>query len=99
MISRIPHFKKEYDIIAPINNDLSNLNSYTQRISTNKPQYSDGSLLLLSSNNLPYYEFKFTGLFPTSISSFIMNSSDGPDNILTADASFRYSYYDVKKLF
>ena len=79
--------------------DLANLNSYTQRISTNKPQYSDGSLQLLSSSNTPYYEFKFTGLFPTSISSFIMNSSDGPDNILTADASFRYSYYDVKKLF
>ena len=79
--------------------DLSNLNSYTQRISTNKPQYSDGSLLLLSSNNIPYYEFKFTGLFPTSISSFNMNSSDGPDTILTADATFRYSYYDIKKLF
>lgn len=79
--------------------DLPNLNSYTQRITTNKPQYSDGSLVLLSSNNKPYYEFKFIGLFPTNISAFIMNSSDGPDNILTADATFRYSYYDIKKLF
>ena len=50
-------------------------------------------------NNKPYYEFKFIGLFPTNISAFIMNSSDGPDNILTADATFRYSYYDIKKLF
>ena len=79
--------------------DLANLNSYTQRISTNKPQYSDGSLQLLSSNNKPYYEFKFYGMFPTSISSFIMNSSDSPENIITADAAFRYSYFDVKKLF
>ena len=79
--------------------DLSKLNRITGAIPTAKPQYSDGSLQLLSSNNKPYYEFKFTGLFPTSISSFNMNSSEGPDTILTADATFRYSYYDVKKLF
>jgi hypothetical protein len=28
-----------------------------------------------------------------------MNSSDSPENIITADASFRYSYFDVEKLF
>ena len=79
--------------------DLSKLSKITGAIPTAKPQYSDGSLVLLSSNNTPYYEFKFYGMFPTSISSFIMNSSDGPDNIITADAAFRYSYFDVEKLF
>ena len=79
--------------------DLSKLSKITGAIPTAKPQYSDGSLVLLSSNNTPYYEFKFYGMFPTSISSFIMNSSDSPENIITADASFRYSYFDVKKLF
>jgi len=79
--------------------DLSKLNRITGAIPTAKPQYSDGSLQLLSSNNKPYYEFKFYGMFPTSISSFIMNSSDSPENIITADAAFRYSYFDVKKLF
>lgn len=78
--------------------DLSKLNKLVGALQE-KPQYSDGSLILLSSNNIPYYEFKFYGMFPTSISSFIMNSSDSPDNIITADATFRYSYYDIKKLF
>ena len=79
--------------------DLSKLSKISGAIATAKPQYSDGSLVLLSSNNTPYYEFKFYGMFPTSISSFIMNSSDSPENIITADAAFRYSYFDVKKLF
>jgi hypothetical protein len=28
-----------------------------------------------------------------------MNSSEGPETILTADATFRYTYFDVEKLF
>jgi hypothetical protein len=28
-----------------------------------------------------------------------MNTQDGPDNIITADATFRYSYYDIEKTF
>lgn len=79
--------------------DLSKLTKFTSALSSMGPQYTDGSLLLLSSSNKPYYKFKFYDMFPTSISSFIMNSSDSPENIITADASFRYSYFDVEKLF
>jgi hypothetical protein len=64
-----------------------------------KPQYCDASVTVLSSSNKPYYKFKFYDVFPTTLSSFIMNVSDSPETILTADATLRYSYYDVEKLF
>jgi hypothetical protein len=35
----------------------------------------------------------------TSISTFLMNAMDDPDTIITADATFRYTYYDIEKLF
>jgi hypothetical protein len=63
------------------------------------PQFSDGALTLLSSSNKPYYRFKFYDLFPTSVSSFIVSSTDTPDSVITADATFRYTYYDVEKLY
>ena len=62
------------------------------------PQYSDASLSLLSSSNKEYYRFKFYDVFPTTLSTFIMNTQDGPDTILTADVTFRYSYYDVENI-
>jgi hypothetical protein len=39
--------------------------------------------------------FRFFDLFPISLSSFIMSSSDSPENIITADVSFRFSYFDI----
>jgi hypothetical protein len=79
--------------------NLSNLNNFTRYKQTNTPQFSDGTLTLLSSSNKPYYNFKFIDLFPVSLSSFVVSTGDSPDTILTADASFRFAYYNVDKLF
>jgi hypothetical protein len=64
-----------------------------------KPQFSDCSLTLYSSSNTPYYRFKFVDCFPTSLSSFVVTSTDSPNNPITADATFRFAYYNVEKLF
>lgn len=63
------------------------------------PQFSDCAITILSSANQPLYMFKFTDVFPVSISSFSMSTMDSPDNIITADATFRYTYYDIQKLY
>lgn len=63
------------------------------------PQYSDASISLFSGSNKEYYRFKFYDVFPTTLSTFVMNSQDSPENVLTADATFRYSYYDIEKVF
>lgn len=63
------------------------------------PQFSDAAISLFSSSNKEYYRFKFYDVFPTTLSTFVMNTQDGPDTIITADATFRYSYYDIEKVF
>ena len=78
--------------------NLANLNRYTTLGKTTGPQYSDATITILSSSNIPLYRFKFYEVFPTSISSFAMSSTDTPDNIITADATFRFTYYDIDKL-
>ncbi len=88
-------FPKEFEEYK----SLDRLNRYTTNIPTTKPQYSDATITLLSSSNTPYYNFKFYDVFPTTLSTFVMSATDSPDTIITADATFRYSYFDVEKLF
>ena len=59
------------------------------------PQYSDAQLTLLSSSNQPVVKFKFYDVFPIAVSSFVMSSTDTPEQVITADATFRYSLYDI----
>lgn len=58
------------------------------------PQFSDGTLTMLSSSNNPVATFKFYDLFPTTLSSFVISTTDSPENIITCDATFRYNYFD-----
>ncbi len=85
-------FPKEFEEYK----NLNNLNNYTRISPTKTPQYSDGAISLLTSANNPKIKFRFYDLFPVSLSTFIMSTTDTPENIMTADASFRYSYYDIE---
>jgi hypothetical protein len=78
--------------------NLKNLNPHTVARNNLKPQYSDCVVTVLSSANVPIIRFKYYDAFPTTLSSFVMSSSDSPDNIITADATFRYSYFDIEKI-
>ena len=86
---------REYQNLPKLNKYQSAKNDINNKF----PQFSDASLSLFSSSNKEYYRFKFHEVFPTTLSTFVMNAQDGPDTIITADATFRYSYYDVEKLF
>jgi hypothetical protein len=77
-------------------NQLPKLNP--SRLPSLKPQYSDAKITLLTSSNIPSYEFIFRDVFPTTLSTFIMSTNDTPESIMTADATFRFSYYDIKKI-
>jgi hypothetical protein len=91
-------FPKEYAEYRRLPS-LNKFASASNDINNKFPQFSDASLSLYSSSYKEYYRFKFHDVFPTTLSTFVMNSQEGPDNILTADATFRYSYYDIEKLF
>lgn len=77
--------------------ELSKLTKYSES-NPNFPQLSDCYLTLLTSSNRPNYKFTFVDCFPTSLSSFPVSTTDTPDSIITADATFRYSYYTIEKL-
>jgi hypothetical protein len=90
-------FPKEFEEYQNLGR-LSRIASATAAAS-NKPQYSDASVTILSSSNKPYFKFKYYDCFPTSLSTFIMGANDSPESTMSADATFRYSYFDVEKLF
>ena len=63
----------------------------------NFPQFSDAQLTILTSANNPNYKVKFIDCFPTALSSIIFSASDSPESVMTADASFRFSYFDIDR--
>lgn len=87
-------FPKNFDEYV----NLKDANNYTRFQSPDKPQYSDCTITILTSSNTPVVRFKYYDAFPTSLSTFVMNASDGPDSPITADATFRYSYFDIEKI-
>jgi hypothetical protein len=61
-------------------------------------QYSDCAMTILTNSNKPNIRIKFKDCFPTTISSVIFSSQDTSKNVLTADATFRFSYFNVERI-
>ena len=85
-------FPKEYEEYVRLNR----LNRNVGLSPSKQPQFSDATLTILSSSFNPTIRIKFYDIFPTSLSSFVLSAADSPENIITADATFRYTYYDVE---
>ena len=60
-------------------------------------QFSDGSLRILNSNFQTMAIVKFSDLFPTSITSLVFDSTETDINYFTAEASFKYTVYNIVK--
>ena len=84
-------FPKEYA-------EYRNLPRLSGKQENNFPQFSDATITLLSSKNNPIYNFKIYDCFPTSLSTFVMSALDSPETVMTADATFRFAYFDVEKV-
>lgn len=63
-----------------------------------RPQYGSATLTVHSNKNNPRIRVKFFDVFPTSLSTILFNTQDTAENIVTADASFRFSYYDYERI-
>ena len=77
---------------------LGQLNKFTSAANSKTPQYADGSITILSAANKPYFRFNFYNLFPIAIGGFMLSSTDTPETIITSDATFRFTYYNIEKL-
>jgi len=57
--------------------------------------YSDASLTILNSNFIPKFKIIFKDIFPIYISDMVFDSSTTELNYIIADATFKYTIYDI----
>lgn len=60
--------------------------------------YSDGSLVILTSNKNAQYVAKFTDLFPVDLTDIEMSSDVADAETVAADATFAYATYNVERM-
>jgi hypothetical protein len=85
---------KEYRGLAK----LSTSSAFRAGTSRLPPQYTDATLTVYTNKNNPNLRIKLNDVFPTSLSSVQFAASDSADNVITADATFRFSYYDFERI-
>ena len=62
------------------------------------PQYTDASLTIYTNKNNPNFRVQFKDVFPTTLGGIQFSSLDSAENIITCDATFRYSYYNLERV-
>lgn len=75
-------------------NNLDKLSAFNS-VKTIHPQYADAELHILSASNIPKVKVKFTDCFPTSLSRIDFNTTLSSENLIIANATFLYKYYDI----
>lgn len=60
--------------------------------------YSDGSLIILSSQKNPNMLFKFTNMFPTNLSSISLDITQEDVVYVDCTVTFRYDYFTIERL-
>ena len=75
--------------------DYRDLITNDQNITDRKNTFSDGSLHILNSNYRDVAIVKFRDLFPTFLTSLDFESSDTDISYFTAEATFKYTIYDI----
>ena len=60
--------------------------------------YSDGTLQILSSNMVAKFNVNFKDLFPVSLTTLTFDATDTDIEYFTADATFKYTVYDITNL-
>ena len=60
--------------------------------------YSDGTLQVLTSNQIPNFQVTFRDLFPYTISTLTFDATDTDIQYFTADVNFKYTIYDIVDL-
>jgi len=61
-------------------------------------QYSDAILSLYTNRNNPHIRVHFIDCFPISLSSVTFDTEYNADHIIYAEASFKFSYYNIERL-
>lgn len=57
--------------------------------------YSDGTLQVLTSSQIPNFQISFKDLFPYNLSTLTFDATDTDINYFTAEVGFKYTIYDI----
>lgn len=60
--------------------------------------YSDGTLQVLTSSQIPNFQITFQDLFPYSLSTLTFDATNTDVQYFTADVSFKYTIYNIVDL-
>tara|TARA_Y100000015_G_scaffold29843_1_gene29205 strand:- start:197 stop:745 length:549 start_codon:yes stop_codon:yes gene_type:complete len=60
--------------------------------------YSDGTMTIMNSSFVSNFLIKFQGLFPYSLTTLSFDATDTDIEYFTAEASFKYTYYEITDL-
>jgi hypothetical protein len=71
---------------------------YKELYETNESIFSDGSLVVLTSNNNGNFRIAFQNMFPLSLSTLTFDVTQSDVEYLTADVTFRYRLFTIEKL-
>jgi len=78
------------------------LNKFSRNITGMKADqrlaYTTGVLSIYTNKNNANFRVNFVDLFPISLSTIIFSSSDTAENVITADATFRFGYYNYERV-
>ena len=80
--------------------ELHESDSYGRNTYANKGHniYSDGTLQVLTSSQLPNFQVQFKDLFPFSLSTLTFDATATDIQYFTADVSFKYTIYNITDL-
>lgn len=81
---RLTDLQNNYKTFTPRSNRLQN--------------YSDATLTILSALNNPIMRIKFTNVFPITLNDLGLDTTQSADDIITADATFVFDYYEFEDL-
>jgi len=79
-------------------NTLDQYKNLIKNEATQSGIYSDGSILILSSNNNPSIRIAFENMFPLSLSPLAFDVTQSDVEFLEAEVTFRYTLFTVEKL-
>tara|TARA_B100002019_G_C21181429_1_gene553912 strand:+ start:443 stop:1000 length:558 start_codon:yes stop_codon:yes gene_type:complete len=60
--------------------------------------YSDGTLIIQTSNFVPNFQIKFRDLWPYSLTTLNFDATDNDIQYFTADVTFKYTIFDITDL-
>ena len=76
--------RDDYDLKQP---DRSQLNLY-----------SDGTLTVLDSQNLPKFKIVFENLFPVNLTTLEFDATQTDLEYFTAEVTFKYTIYNIREI-